>query len=143
MIEALQPHLPFESTETFTSFVRRLAHFHTGKGPERLLGDHEIDPREINRGSPVAVDAISRISGVNDLALAGSTIGRIDRCRIFRGERWSREFVTPEGSRFCPDCLAEDMGNSGVFHQKIRIVWRLRSVFTARFTSASLPGSIT
>ena len=130
MTDALRPHLAIDNTETFTSFVRRLAHFHTGQGPDRLLKDYSIDPREINRGSLAGVDAVSRLSGVDVPALEAGTIGRIDRCRIFRGDRWSREFVTPEGERFCPECLAEDIGESGIFHQKTRIAWRLRPVFT-------------
>lgn len=130
MSTVLLPLLPFAERETFTSFVRRLALFHTGQAAHRLLADQGIDPREVNRGTKAALGAIAEISGADVKSLEAAAIGRIDRCRIFRGDRWTREFVRPEGARVCPECLTDDMLGQGLVGQKIRMHWRLRPVST-------------
>lgn len=84
----------------------------------------------MNYGNSTALKVIAQISGIGPEILDAGTIGRIGRCRVFRGERWSREFVTPEGARFCPECLMQDNAVAGVASQRIQIVWRLRSVST-------------
>lgn len=130
MIQPLFPHLPYSPVETATSFVRRLSNFHTGQGPQRLLEDKGIHLRDMNSGTSTALEVIAQISGIGPEILAAGSIGRIERCRTFRGERWSREFVTPEGARFCPECLMQDNAVAGPASQRIQIAWRLRPVST-------------
>lgn len=126
----LHPYLPNHPEETMTSFVRRLSLFHTGQGPHRLLADSGIKPTDVHLGARSALVSLAEISGVDVTALQLMTIGRIDRSRTFRGERWSRDFVKPEGQRICPHCLIEDTVQDDFANQKARISWRLRPVST-------------
>jgi hypothetical protein len=130
MMACLHPYLPYHPEETMTSFVRRLSLFHTGQGPHRLLADSGIKPTDVHLGARSALVSLAEISSVDVTALQLMTIGRIDRSRTFRGERWSRDFVKPEGQRICPHCLIEDTVQDDLANQKARISWRLRSVST-------------
>lgn len=130
MMACLHPYLPYHSDETMTSFVRRLALLHTGQGPQRLLADLGISPTDVHRGAEAALRALATASGVAKVTLEKATIGRIERSRTFRGERWSRDFVKPEGQRICPHCLIEDTVQDDPANQKARISWRLRPVST-------------
>ncbi|MFT4706476.1 MAG: hypothetical protein ACI9PU_000303 [Ascidiaceihabitans sp.] len=130
MMACLHPYLPYHPEETMTSFVRRLSLFHTGQGPQRLLADLGINPTDVHRGAEAALRALAASSGVEMATIEKATIGRIERSRTFRGERWSRDFVKPEGQRICPHCVVEDTGSGGVHYQRSQIVWRLRPIST-------------
>ena len=138
MLTTLQPYLSFHPDETLTSYVSRLSLFHTGQGPQRLLADFGLSYSDVQRGSPVALNKLADISGVNLAALQGGTIGRIKRCRTFRGERWTREFVKPEWQRICPHCLLEDTVSFGVANQRRRIAWQLRPVTTCEIHQCAM-----
>lgn len=84
----------------------------------------------MHRGAEAALRALSAASGVEKATLEKATIGRIERSRTFRDERWSRDFVKPEGQRICPHCLIEDTVQDDIANQKARISWRLRPVST-------------
>jgi hypothetical protein len=134
----LRPHLPYAPEETATSFVRRLALFHTGHGAGRLVEDLRLDRHAFCAGQFDSVSVLAAASEINvDTILAG-TIARFSRHREFRGERWSREFVLPEGTRFCPACLLDDGADTVEWHGKGRIVWRLRPVLTCQKHSLRL-----
>lgn len=135
----LRPHMAHDRSETTISFARRLGQFHTGRGgARRLLEDLGIDLRAFLSGAPDAVAILAAAADVDPEVLADSMIRRLDRCREFRGERWTRGFVLPEGARFCPDCLLED-GVAGAEWRGIgRIAWRLRPVLTCHRHHRSL-----
>jgi hypothetical protein len=130
MIVSLHPYLPFHPDETLTSYVRRSSMFHTGQGAHRLLTDLGINQTDVHRGTEAALRALAKASGVDEAVLQKMTIGRIERSRTFRGERWSREFVKPEGQRICPHCLIEDTVSGGVPYQRSQFAWRLRPIST-------------
>lgn len=138
MMVALHPYLPFHPEETLTSYVRRSSMFHTGQGTHRLLADLDITPKDVETASFATLTALAEMAGVELAALQEITIGRIDRCRTFRGDRWSREFVKTEGARICSKCLSEDTETGGTANQKIRIAWRLRPVFTCPIHNCAL-----
>ncbi|WP_374427506.1 TniQ family protein, partial [Tabrizicola sp.] len=126
----LLPHFPFDACETSTSFLRRLSLFHTGQGAERLLADLSIDGNAFLSGDAEALSILARASEIDVSALQWGTISRFARHRKCRGERWSREFVLPEGARFCPQCLLDDGADTVEWAGMGRLVWRLRPVLT-------------
>lgn len=128
----LLPHLPYDPQETSTSFVRRLALFHTGQCAGRLVEDLRLDRHAFGAGQFDAMSALAAASEINVDVLLHGTIARFSRHREFRGERWSRGFVLPEGARFCPACLLEDGADKIEWNGLGRIVWRLRPVLTCQ-----------
>lgn len=128
----LRPHLPYDPRETSTSFARRLALFHTGHGAGRLLEDLRLDRHAFGAGKFDTMSVFATASEIDLDALLGGTIARFSRHREFRGERWSREFVLPEGARFCPACLLDDGADTVEWHGKGRIAWRLRPIMTCQ-----------
>ncbi|ULB09193.1 TniQ family protein [Cereibacter azotoformans] len=96
------------------------------------------DPRAFLAGAPDAVAILAAAAAVDPEALADSMIRRLDRCREFRGERWTRGFVMPEGTRFCPECLLEDGVEEDEWRGIGRIAWRLRPVLTCHHHHRSL-----
>lgn len=128
----LRPHLPYDLCETSTSFARRLALFHTGHGAGRLVEDLGLDRHAFNAGQFDTTSVLAAASEIAVDALLAGTIARYSRHREFRGERWSREFVLPEGARFCPACLLDDGADKVEWRGKGRLVWRLRPVMTCQ-----------
>lgn len=128
----LLPHFPFDACETSISFLRRLSLFHTGQGAERLLADLSIDGNAFLSGDVEALSILAGASEIDASALQWGTISRFARHRKCRGERWSREFVLPEGARFCPQCLLDDGADTVEWAGMGRLVWRLRPVLTCQ-----------
>jgi hypothetical protein len=131
-IVILRPHLAYDPRETSASFVRRLALFHTGHGAGRLVEDLGLDRHAFGAGQFDTMSVLAAASETGVDALLAGTIGRFSRHREFRGERWSREFVLPEGARFCPACLLDDGADTVEWHGKGRLVWRLRPILTCQ-----------
>jgi TniQ len=128
----LRPHMPYDPRETSTSFVRRLALFHTGHGAGRLVEDLRLDRHAFGSGQLDTISVLAAASEIEVDAILAGTIARFSRHREFRGERWSHEFVLPEGARFCPACLLDDGADTVEWHGKGRLVWRLRPILTCQ-----------
>jgi GNAT superfamily N-acetyltransferase len=128
----LRPHLQYDARETSASFMRRLALFHTGLGAGRLVEDLRIERHAFAAGHFDATSLLAAASAIGVDHLLDGTIARFSRHREFRGERWSRGFVLPEGARFCPACLLDDGADTLEWHGKGRIVWRLRPILTCQ-----------
>lgn len=134
----LRPHLPYDARETSASFARRLGLFHAGHGAGRVLEDLRIDRNSFKAGRFDAMSALATAAEIDVDALMNGTIGRFSRHREFRGERWSRGFVLPEGIRFCPHCLLEDGSDADEWRGVGRIAWRLRPVQTCQHHALTL-----
>ncbi|WP_164871740.1 TniQ family protein [Solirhodobacter olei] len=128
MTARLSPDLPLHDDETAGSYVRRLSLFHSGLPANRLLADLGIDLRAFARGAPQAISSLAEAAGIEVARLMRAVISRSDRCRGFRGEVWSSDFVLLEGRRVCPVCLREDAPDGEAWRQRGRILWRLRPV---------------
>lgn len=104
----LAPHLPMRPGESATGYAVRLTLFHTGEQSTRILSDHGIDPRRFASGEADSIAQFCCLSGTRPDAIEDRVISRHRRHRTYRGERYARTFVRPDGARFCPNCLLED-----------------------------------
>ena len=134
----LFPPLPLNEDETAASYVSRLSFLHTGLPANRLLADLGVDVRDFSRGLPQALGRVAEAAGVAVSQLARGMISRSERCRKFRGETWSSDFVIPEGRRVCPACLQEDAPTGEPWLMRGRILWRLRPVTTCPIHECAL-----
>ncbi|MCL3883574.1 TniQ family protein [Marivita sp. GX14005] len=130
MIGNLSPHLPFDDAETTESYLRRLSQFHTGRCRRALLADLDINLRDFSSGTEDALSNLAAATGVAARKLEEGMFLFRPRYREFRGEVLSIEFLRPEGSVICTECIEEDAKEGKSWLMKERILWRLRPMQT-------------
>ncbi|SHJ29176.1 TniQ family protein [Wenxinia saemankumensis] len=122
----LTPDLGLGDGESATSYAARLTQFHTGQTGLRVVQDLAIDLGAFLKGEAHAVEALAHAAGISPTELRSCSIARFSRHREFNGERLARDFVRPDGARFCASCLLEDGDRST--DRYARLLWRFRPV---------------
>ncbi|TFL18457.1 TniQ family protein [Jannaschia formosa] len=120
LMACLLPHIPVQPDETLNSFLARLASFHTGMGPNRILADLGINKVALLRGEAQSLDALSQATCVDSRCLSDGLIVVRQRDVLFRGQQAAKTSLSPTVKAFCPDCVAAD----GAPHERRhRILW--------------------
>ncbi|RRH77398.1 TniQ family protein [Falsigemmobacter faecalis] len=121
----LRPCYPAYPDEALLSYACRLAYRHTGQGLRRLLADLRINGIDFEAGEPDAVLAFAEAIGAEPQVLSQNTIRRLKRYNRFRGEDFSRSFLSGRIVQLCSSCLIEQGGKEN-WH--CPIIWSFASV---------------
>lgn len=93
----------------------RLAYRHTGQGLRRLLADLRINGVDFEAGEPDALLAFAEAIGAEPQVLSQNTIRRLKRYNRFRGEDFSRSFLSGRVVQFCSIVLSSRVaGATGI-----------------------------
>lgn len=131
---SLLPILPVLPDETLTSYLRRVAKFHTGMGDVyNFLRVLDLSRAAVIDPSGKTLERIGEITGQNLDTLHRMVIRSIKpRIRALGDENFHTEFANLKQTTFCPACLLEDTASdspSGGLRVG-RVLWRLSPVRT-------------
>lgn len=130
---SLRPILPVLPDETLTSYLRRVAAFHTGMEVFPFLNALNLSRASVIDPASDTFDRITEITGQPRDELHRMVIRSVQpRIRALGNEQFYTEFVNLKQTSFCPACLLEDTapGSPSGGLRVGRISWRLEPVRT-------------
>ncbi|MQQ09509.1 hypothetical protein GFB49_13655 [Epibacterium sp. SM1979] len=137
MTGVLYPLLPLKEQETASSWVCRLADFHTGGPLLSFLNDQALSAKDVSLGKRDNMLRLSDVTGVAFEELVSRQPEQVAKRRYrFRNEEFSTEFMVGMRTAFCAACILEnDVSGS---HRRVGIwPWLFASVRTCeKHTSA-------
>lgn len=128
------PALPQQPTmhadEATYGFVGRLAVVNGFSTAETLLKAFGLSSVKLRDSDHDTIEAVASLSGVDAPILAQSMLSHRSFAR-WRGITFRREFVTDGATRYCPDCIAEDIERNPSLPWQASGYGRWRWLFTA------------
>lgn len=131
----LHPILPVLHDESLASYLRRVAHFHTGSDIYAFLEAIELSRAAVMAPSASDLDRISALTGHPVSVLQRTvTMSAGPRLRRLGHETFHTDFTTRNQTTFCPACLLEDgAADSPSRGWRVgRVSWGLEPVRTCR-----------
>lgn len=138
MTGVLYPLLRLKEQETASSWVCRLADFHTGGPVLAFLNDQGLSAQKVSSGKRDNMLRLSDVTGVALEELVARQPEQVGKRRYrFRNEEFSTEFMVGMRTAFCAACILENDASGS--HQRVGIwPWLFASVRTCEKHASSL-----